>query len=142
MDYGVFDEASRDHEAEVAMRREALVRAAVSEEVMPFLGMAASEREYQHRRALADDHLQRIADTWDVPLTEVTAMADRLFTAMYQGRTAILQRTSSATCAACGHRNTDHSEGLRCPCGCTSFQPQTQEKEGRRVTAEEGDGPF
>jgi hypothetical protein len=184
MDYGVFDEASRDHEAEAAMRRHAMVRTAVAEEVMPFLALAGSEREYEHRKALAEDHLQRIADKYDVPLADVTALADRVFNLMYRSRTAGLQRTSSTTCAACGHRNTDHSEGLRCPCGCTSFQPETQEKEakvyadpaktaafllanpgssldpstdaayvkqveahmrrkeGRRVTAEEGDGPF
>lgn len=142
MDYGVFDEASRDLEAEASMRREAMVRTALSEEVMPFLGLAASEGEYRHRLALADGHLQRIADKCGVSLAEVTAMADRLFGLIYQHKSASVIKTSAVMCGACGHRNTDHSEGLRCPCGCTSFQPETSPKEGRRITAEEGDGPF
>lgn len=142
MDYGVFDEASRDLEAETAMRRQAMVRTAIAEEVMPFLAMATSENEYQHRKALAEGPLQRIADACGASLSEVMAMADRLFSLMYQAKTASFQRMAAATCANCGDTNVDHSEGLRCPCGCTSFSPETQGKEGRRVTAEEGDGPF
>lgn len=144
MDYGVIDEASHDHEAEAAMRRQALVRHAVSEQALPFLALATSPREYEHRKALAEGHLQRIADSCGVPLEEVTAMADRLFSLFYKAKTGSVTKISSATCANCGDTNTDHSEGLRCPCGCTSFEPQSSDtaKEGRRVTAEEGDSPF
>jgi len=144
MDYGVFDEAARDYDAEATQRREGMVRIAVAEQVLPFLAMAASPQEYEHRRALAEDHLQRIAEACEAPLSEVTAMADRLFKLFYQAKTAKAAKTASVMCEACGHQNTDHSEGLRCPCGCTSFQPETSDtaKEARRVTAEEGDGPF
>jgi hypothetical protein len=144
MDYGVFDEASRDHDAEVAQRRQAMVRIAVSEEVMPFLALATSDGEYAHRRALAEEHLARIAEQHGAPLSEVTGMADRLFKLFYQASRGSVSKHASTMCEACGHKNTDHSEGLRCPCGCTSFQPESSDtaKEGRRVTAEEGDGPF
>jgi hypothetical protein len=140
VDFSLFDEASRDYDAEMADRRTAMVRTAVQQEIFPWLAMARSPQEYEHRRALADGSLQRIADAHDAPLSEVTAMADRLFTLFYQAKTA-----AGMKCGNCGHASKPHTDGDACAsCGCNNFTPQTTAaKEARQVTAEgEGAGPF
>lgn len=146
MEFSLFDEAARDYDAEAAQRRTALVRTAVQQEIFPFLAMASSTVEYGHRKALAAGPLTAIATRYGAPIAEVEGAADRMFGLLMEGRqrTAQLRRTAAASCANCGHSNTDHTEGLRCECGCTDYTPKTDgsTKEGRRVTAEEGSGPF
>lgn len=151
MDHSLFDEAARDYESEAAERRTALVRTAVSREILPFLSMAASPAEYEHRRALAADTLYRIAENCDAPLSDVVAMADRLFTLFYQRKAnletqrkvALEAQAAGMKCTNCDHVNPPHQQGGMCSaCDCTNYTPKTAAKEGRRVTAEEGSGPF
>jgi len=145
--FSLFEEAARDYEAEAAERRAALVRAAVKEEVFPFLAMAASEVEYGHRRALAAESLERIAVRCGASVAEVGDVADRMYRLLAQARQgqpqARLERTAAMVCGNCDHASVDHSEGLSCnTCGCANFTPKSDGKEARRVTAEGGEGPF
>lgn len=152
--FSLFEEAARDYEAEAAERRAALVRAAVKEEVFPFLAMAASEVEYGHRRALAAESLKRIAVRGGASVAEVGDVADRMYRLLAQARQgqpqarqgqpqARLERTAAMVCGNCDHASVDHSEGLSCnTCGCANFTPKSDGKEARRVTAEGGEGPF
>ena len=148
MDFSLFDEAARDYDAEAAERRTALVRTAVQEEIFPFLAMASSPEEYGHRKALAYERLTTIAARCNAPLADVEGAADRMYALLLEGRqrTAQLQqRTAAAACANCGHKGTDHTEGLRCQCGCTDYTPKTEDggtKQARKTAAEEGSGPF
>lgn len=145
--FSLFEEAARDYEAEAAERRAALVRAAVKEEVFPFLAMAASEVEYGHRRALAAESLERIAVRCGASVAEVGDVADRMYRLLAQARQGQpqvrLERTAAMVCGNCDHASVDHSEGLSCnTCGCANFTPKSDGKEARRVTAEGGEGPF
>lgn len=149
MDFSLFDEASRDYDAEAAERRTAEVRVAVQEEVLPFLALARTQSEYTHRKALVQERLTSIARRSQASVEETGAMADRLFAMIAktrQGPTeASMRATATMKCSNCGHGSVDHSEGLRCgSCGCNDFTPasRTAGKEARRVTAEEGQGPF
>lgn len=140
MDYGVIHEASYDHEAEHRLRREALIRTAVADEIMPFLAMARSTSEYDHRKALAWDSLGEIANRHEASYDEVEDVADRMYGLIVQSR--LKPVIAVAPCANCDHASVDHSEGLKCTCGCADYAPASDSKEARRVTAEEGDGPF
>lgn len=148
MDFSLFDEAARDYDAENAVRRTAMVRSAVQEEIFPFLALASSAQEYGHRKALAAERLTSIAQRCGSSLAETEGVADRMYGLLAEGRqrTAQLHATAAAACANCGHKGTDHTEGLRCQCGCTDYTPKTDEdggtKEAHRVTAQEGSGPF
>jgi rubrerythrin len=150
MDFSLFDEAARDYDAERAEYRTAMVRTAVTKEIFPFLAVASSTQEYAHRKALAADRLADIAQRTQASLEETEAAADRMFTALLEGRQSAAEGLAATagtmSCSNCGHGSTDHSEGLQCPtCGCGNFTPQTiaSRKEARQVTAEgEGEGPF
>lgn len=147
MDFSLFDEAARDFTAEAAERRTALVRIAVKEEIFPFLAQAASPSEYAHRKALASERLGAIARRCEASLEDVEGCADRMYGLLVQSRQqsaqARLQRSAVMGCKNCDHASVDHSEGLQChACGCTNFTPKSSGREARRVTAEEGGGPF
>lgn len=149
MEFSLFSEAARDYEAEAAERRTALVRTAVKEEIFPFLAMAASDAEYGHRKALAADRLRTIARQCEASVQEVEGAADRMYRLLAQARrnevreARLEQRTAAMSCKNCDHASVDHSEGLQCAsCGCTNFTPKATGKEGRRVTAENEEGPF
>lgn len=140
MNFSLFDEASRDFDAEAAQRRTAMVRVAVQKEIFPFLAMASTSGEYDHRKALAYERLSAIASRCEASLQETEAVADRMYAALQEGR----KLAAGMKCANCGHSNSPHAQGDSCSsCGCHNFTPQTTAaKEGRRVTAEEGEGPF
>jgi hypothetical protein len=146
MDFSLFDEAARDYDAEAAELRTAMVRTAVQTEIFPFLAMAATPAEYVHRKALAAERLVSIAQRCDASPQEVEGAADRMYTLLSgaRQRTAQLQREAAAECANCGHKGTDHTEGLRCQCGCTDYTPKTDggTTASRRTAAGEGSGPF
>lgn len=149
MDFSLFDEASRDHDAEAAARRTALVRVAVQKELMPWLARAQSDGEYTHRKAMIAERIYSIANRNQTGISTVEAMADRMYQGLVNARRkaaeASLETTAAMKCSNCGHGTVDHSEGLQCPsCGCNSFSPQTTAvKEARQVTADqEGSGPF
>lgn len=145
MDFSLFSEASRDHEAEALERRTALVRMAVADELLPFLALASSAGEYMDRKALVADRMRAIAGQCGAQPHEVEAMADRLYTLLTQ-RQATRHLGQAAPCGNCNHTSVDHTEGLRCQCGCADYQPVsapvTARKEARQVTAEDGSGPF
>lgn len=140
MDYGVIHEASYDQEAEETMRREALLRVAVVEQIMPFLALASTQEEYGHRKALAWDALAGIANQHEASYDQVEQVADRMYGLIVQSR--LKNVIAVAPCANCGDASVDHSEGLKCTCGCTDYAPASDSKEARRVTAEGGEGPF
>lgn len=147
--FSLFDEAARDWDAEAAARRTALVRVAVQEEIFPFLAQAASDAEYGHRKALASDRLHAIALRCEASVADVESTADRMYRILAQARrnqvreARLEQRTAAMACKNCDHSSVDHSEGLQCSsCGCTDFAPKATGKEGRRVTAENEEGPF
>lgn len=146
MDFSLFTEASRDHDAEAEQRREALVRVAVQTEVMPWLALAESDGEYIHRKALIADRLYEIANRHETGISTVERTADRMFRMLDDNRRASLEKAAAMQCANCSHGSVDHSEGLQCgTCGCNNFTPRskTAAKEARQVTAEgEGGGPF
>lgn len=150
MDYSLFDEASRDHDAETAAHRTAMVRVAVKEEIFPFLALATSEVEYGHRKALAYERLAAIAERNGVSLTEVEKTADRMYEYLHPTAAKAepeMVLTAAMKCANCNHRSTDHTEGLQCgACGCSNFSPLSTQaskgEEGRRTTAEKEAGPF
>jgi hypothetical protein len=148
MDYSLFDEAGRDYDAEAGQRRAALVRTAVSQDLMPFLALAADQVEYGHRRALASEGIGRIAARCQATPQEVADCADRMFKTFLDTRTASTPHLSvSAPCSNCRHASVDHSEGLRCSCGCTNFVAGSNTStaartEARRTTAEKEEGPF
>ncbi|GAA4242611.1 hypothetical protein GCM10022254_76250 [Actinomadura meridiana] len=88
-----------------------------------------------------------IGDASDGPV--IGALLDEAATAIYLAKQALVEEMGrtpqegeqteldltapvprSAVCASCGHRSTDHTEGLRCPaCRCTDFTEA--EEEGR-----------
>lgn len=140
MEYSLFAEASRDLEDEARQLRTAKVRADMQGEIFPFLALAASTEEYEHRKALAYDSLTVIASRHGASLTETEEIADRMFSVLAEARV----QAAAMVCKNCGHRSSPHSEGGTCTsCGCTDFTPKTTAaKEARRVTADEGDGPF
>lgn len=149
MDFSLFDEASRDYDREHLERRTAMVRAALAEEVMPFLAMATSEEEYAHRKALAHNALMSVATRHGASLGETTAVADRLFGLLVTARRSssredgLVYTANAQPCANCDHASTDHTEGLRCHCGCTNFVPDTStQATAMRRQAGEGSGPF
>lgn len=151
MDFSLFDEASRDHDAEMAERRTALVRTAVQQEVFPFLALAQTPAEYAHRKALTAQSLTAIAQRCEASVGDAEAACDRMYDLLTQTRLRAaesrLSTQAAMSCANCNHRSVDHTEGLQCSaCGCANFTPQSRTastgKEGRRVTADEGDGPF
>lgn len=140
MEYSLWEEATRDITAEASVRREAMVRSALTEQAMPFLALASTKIEYIHRKALMADRLSTIAMASGASLKDVEAMADRMWLLMTEATT---KTATTMECGNCGHKSTDHSEGLRCSCGCTDFSPTSSAKEARLVTAEgEGSGPF
>lgn len=145
MDFSLFDEASRDHDREALERRTALVRTAVTQEVMPFLAMAASTEEYVDRRELAHNSLMSIATRHGASLAETVAVADRMYGLLSEARRTpddgLTFVANAMACGNCGHQSTDHTEGLRCQCGCTDFSPETS-KQAMRREAGEGSGPF
>lgn len=140
MDYGVIHEASIDYEAEESMKREALLRTALIEEILPFLALARSAEEYGHRKALAWDTLGAIADRHEVSYDDVENVADRMYGLIAQSR--LKPVIAVAPCSNCDHASVDHAEGLKCSCGCSDYAPASDSKEARRTTAAEGDGPF
>jgi hypothetical protein len=115
---------------------------------MPFLALATDQAEYGHRLALASEGIGRIAARCQASPQEVTDCADRLFGTFLETRTAATSRTAQATpCSNCEHASVDHSEGLRCSCGCTNFVAGSNTStaartEARRTTAEKEEGPF
>jgi hypothetical protein len=146
MDFSLFDEASRDYDREHLERRTALVRTAVTQEVMPFLAMATSTEEYVDRRELAHNSLMSIATRHGASLAETSAVADRLYGLLSEARRrsdddGLVYTANAMACGNCGHQSTDHTEGLRCQCGCTDFSPETS-KQAMRREAGEGSGPF
>lgn len=151
MDFSLFTEAARDHDAEASQRRTALVRTAVQQEVMPFLALAASDGEYAHRKALIYQRLAAIANRCEASLDETEDVADRMYGLLVQGRQraaqAAVTHTAAMACSNCNHQSVDHSEGLQCAaCGCNNFTPTSRTastgKEARQVTAEGDQGPF
>lgn len=141
MSYGVFDEASRDYEAELLASRRELARVAIKENIFPFLALASTDQEYADRKALAGDSIHRIAVQAELPPSEVERLTDSMFDRIKEGRTVAMTRTAAMACANCGHTSVDHSEALTCPtCGCNDFTPMS--KNARRATAGEGGGPF
>lgn len=142
MDFSLFDEASRDYDREALERRTAMVRTAVVEEVMPFLAMATSTQEYEHRKALACNSLVSIATRHDASLGEVLIVADRLYGHLVTAR-GLVHVATVPPCANCEHSSTDHAEGLRCHCGCTNFVADSgTQATAMRREAGEGSGPF
>lgn len=140
MDYGVFEEASRDYEAEILASRRDLARVAIKEDIFPFLVLATSDQEYADRKALASDSLQRVAAKAELPVSEVERISDAMFGHVQQARTAAWTKEAAMACSNCGHTSVDHSEALTCPtCGCNDFTPTT--KAASKKTAGEG-GPF
>ena len=123
------------------------MRTAVTQDVMPFLAMATSTEEYMHRKALAAESLQQIAAQHGASMIEVETIADRMYGMVHAARRAkdenLVHVATAQACGNCKHQSTDHSEGLRCGCGCTDFvaagNPQTT---GMRREAGEGAGPF
>lgn len=148
MDFSLFDEASRDYDREALERRTAMVRTAVTQGLMPFLAMATTTEEYRHRKALAAENIQAVAVQHGASVEEVETIVDRMYAMVHASRQVAeddgLRYTASAMeCSNCGHRSTDHSEGLRCGCGCTSFTPATGgQTTAVRHEAGEGSGPF
>lgn len=145
MEYSLFDEASRDYDEEARDHRVAFVRTALVQEIFPFLALAQTPEDYANRKALALDRLSAIASRYDSSLAETEEVADRMYRHLVTARQAskLTYTASAMQCGECKHTSTDHSEGLPCHCGCSNFTPETKsEKEARRVTADEGDGPF
>lgn len=145
MDFSLFDEASRDYDREALERRTALVRVGVGETLMPFLALASSTEEYQNRKALASSVIHNVAMRCGSSETEVIAVADRMYGLLTEARRTtqdgLVYTATAMACANCDHKSTDHSEGLRCSCGCTNFTPSTS-KESMRREAGEGSAPF
>lgn len=139
MDYGVFEEASRDYEREILDSRRGHARVAVKEDIFPFLVLASTDQEYADRKALAAESMQRIAVRTELPVTEIEKIADSLFERIKEGRqarTASMHKEAAMACANCGHTSVDHSEALTCPtCGCNNFTPMS--KNAKRTTAGE-----
>lgn len=146
MDYSLFDEAARDLTAEAAVRRTAMVRTAVGEEVMPFLALASTPVEYLHRKALIAERLSVVALNCGATLQEVETAADRMYGLLAEATRQVTAAATSMKCSNCNHQSVDHTEGLRCQCGCANFTPQStttaSRKEARPVTAEAASGPF
>jgi hypothetical protein len=147
MDFSLFDEASRDYDREALERRTALVRTAVTQDVMPFLAMAATTEEYMHRRALAAESLQHIAAQHGASVSEVEVIADRMYGMVHAARRAkddgLVYTATAQKCGNCKHQSTDHTEGLRCSCGCADFVAAGDvQTTGMRREAGEGSGPF
>ncbi len=141
MDYGLFDEASRDLEDEHQVRTAAIVRMEVAERLMPFLASASSVEEYQHRIALMDESVQDIARQASTTPELVVQAAHRMHSLLADPHQVTAGAASSVQCANCQHRSVDHTEGLACQCGCSDFTPQTR-TEARRVEADHGGTPF
>ncbi len=143
MDFSLFDEASRDYDREALERRTALVRTAVTQDVMPFLALASTPEEYRHRKALAAQSIEMIATRCEASAQEVVTMADRMFAMVHAARRdeGLVHVAKAMECANCDHRSTDHTEGLKCSCGCSNFTPSTS-RHGMRREAGEGSGPF
>lgn len=124
----VFDEASRDHEAEDLATREAAARVD-AQEVWPFLALAASAEEFGHRLALAEERLSAIASRHGLTYEDVTAPLREGFAVLHP------KEAGGESCRNCGHANPPHRKGGLCSvCGCESFQPGTH---GSRQAARE-----
>ena len=101
-------EASRDVEAEQQTMAFFRASAALEAELWPFLSLARSEAELEHRKALAMDPLQRIAAESGMALPELGAMIDN--------RYRILAEAKSA--CHCGQDNCQCSGDCNCQPGC------------------------
>jgi hypothetical protein len=128
----VFDEASRDHEAEDLLVRQAAARAE-TQGVWPFLALAQSEDEFGHRLALAEDRLSAIASRHGLSYEDVTAPLREGFAVLHP------KAAAGETCRNCGHANPPHRKGGLCSvCGCESFQPRTHTSAIQPVEAAKG----
>jgi hypothetical protein len=126
----VFDEASRDHEAEDLAAREAAARVD-AQEVWPFLALASSPEEFGHRLALAEGRLSGIASRHGLTYEDVTAPLREGFAVLHP------RQAGGESCRNCGHANPPHRKGGLCSvCGCESFQPGTH---GSRQAARDED---
>lgn len=126
----LFDEASRDLEAEGRERIVTAASQAATSSCWPFLALAKSESEFGHRLALIEDRLHTIASEHGVSYEEVTGPLHKGFAALMAAREASLDPKDAAgpKCANCGHSNVEHAQGATCACGCDSFEPRTAAK--------------
>jgi hypothetical protein len=126
----VFDEASRDHEAEASLR--SLTAAQVEAQALwPFLALARSEEEFGHRLALVNDRLEAISDRHGVSMDDLTEQYRTAFKeAVLAPKAADLEAEAAGVrCRNCGHSNPPHKQGGECSqCGCESYAPRVQQR--------------
>lgn len=84
----VFDEASRDLEAEGHERAHTAAAQEASEATWPFLRLASSKAEFSHRLALVEDRLSAIAAHHGVDLAEVVSPLEKGFEATLTAKQA------------------------------------------------------
>lgn len=83
----LWDEASRDIEAENEDRRVAHAKVACAS-FWPFLAAAQSPPEFIHRKALAADRIESVAESVGMPADRVEALLDEQFNLLHSARTA------------------------------------------------------
>lgn len=89
MDFiSVFDEASRDIEAEAVERRHTAALQDATAATWQFLALAKSEPEFGHRLALVEDRLEALASQHGVSYEEITAPLRQGFQALLESREA------------------------------------------------------
>lgn len=141
----VFDEASRDVEAEEVSRRRTAATQQAASHCWPFLSLAQSEAEFGHRLALVEDRLNAIASRHEVRIDEVVEPLRNGFLAVLESRKEAGLAPKAAAgmaCANCGHSSPGHEVGEACECGCVEYQPSTRvvtaERTGPTIDSAEG----
>lgn len=132
----LFDEASRDIEAEGRDRIVTSATQAATSQCWGFLSLAQSENEFGHRLALVEDRLTAIASEHGLSYEEVAAPLRNGFEAVLAAKEAGADpkapdlaseaAAAGARCANCGHMNPTHRKGGLCECGCDSYQPDSR----------------
>lgn len=119
----LWTEATRDFEAEQVERVQTLATQAATTQVWPFLALAQSSEEFEHRLALADDRLRSIASAHGVSYEDVAAPLRTGFTATLEAREAGL----GPKAAESSH---DEDEGQRFGCPDCHGEPMWFDMEG------------
>jgi hypothetical protein len=83
----LWTEASRDVEAEDRLRAEARASAELGQ-MWPFFALAKSKSELEHRKAIARESLERIAELTELPLAFVAGIVDRHFALLVEASLA------------------------------------------------------
>lgn len=142
-------------DAEAARHEAALTQAqAAASGVWPFVSLAKTATEFEHRLALAEDRIEAVASQYGVSPEEITGAYRTAFTALAEQRqehTAVRddegtdrpeprqasmqhEATEGPACRNCGHANPPHRKGGQCSsCGCDSYQPHTRGAGPRRA---------